>query len=95
MYEVAEIMGARAAMEYAIANNKKQLVIYHDYEGIQNGRLYMWKTNKEGTIAYKAYYDEAKTKVSVRFQKGDRPFRETNIDYADKLLQSRRWGWRD
>lgn len=29
-----EIMGARAAMEYAIANNKKRLVIYHDYEGI-------------------------------------------------------------
>ena len=50
-----EIMGARAAMEYAIANNKKRLVIYHDYEGIAKWPLGIWKTNKEGTIAYKAY----------------------------------------
>ena len=82
-----EIMGARAAMEYAIANNKKRLVIYHDYEGIAKWPLGIWKTNKEGTIAYKAYYDEAKTKVSVRFQKVTGHSGDKYNDYADKLAK--------
>ena len=79
-----EIMGARAAMEYAIANNNKRLVIYHDYEGIAKWPLGIWKTNKEGTIAYKAYYDEAKEKVSVRFQKGTGHSGDKYNDFADK-----------
>ena len=82
-----EIMGARAAMEYAIANNKKRLVIYHDYEGIAKWPLGIWKTNKEGTIAYKAYYDETKTKVSVRFQKVTGHSGDKYNDYADKLAK--------
>ena len=82
-----EIMGARAAMEYAIANNKKRLVIYHDYEGIAKWPLGIWKTNKEGTIAYKAYYDEAKTKVSIRFQKVTGHSGDKYNDYADKLAK--------
>ena len=82
-----EIMGARAAMEYAIENNKKRLVIYHDYEGIAKWPLGIWKTNKEGTIAYKAYYDEAKTKVSVRFQKVTGHSGDKYNDYADKLAK--------
>lgn len=82
-----EIMGAKAAMEYAIANNKKRLVIYHDYEGIAKWPLGIWKTNKEGTIAYKAYYDEAKTKVSIRFQKVTGHSGDKYNDYADKLAK--------
>lgn len=82
-----EIMGARAAMEYAIANNKKRLVIYHDYEGIAKWPLGIWKTNKEGTIAYKAYFDEAKTKVSIRFQKVTGHSGDKYNDYADKLAK--------
>ena len=87
-------MRARAAMEYAIANNKKRLVIYHDYEGIAKWPLGIWKTNKEGTIAYKAYYDEAKAKVSVRFQKVT-VIQETNTMIMLTSLQSELWGWRD
>ncbi len=82
-----EIMGARAAMEYAIANDKKKLVIYHDYEGIAKWPLGIWKTNKEGTIAYKAYFDEAKTKVSIRFQKVKGHSNDKYNDYADKLAK--------
>ena len=82
-----EIMGARAAMEYAIANNKKRLVIYHDYEGIAKWPLGIWKTNKEGTIAYKAYFDKAKTKVSIRFQKVTGHSGDKYNDYADKLAK--------
>ena len=45
------------------------------------------KTNKEGTIAYKAYYDEAKEKVSVRFQKVTGHSGDKYNDYADKLAK--------
>ena len=71
----------------SIANNKKRLVIYHDYEGIAKWPLGIWKTNKEGTIAYKAYYDEAKEKVSVRFQKVTGHSGDKYNDYADKLAK--------
>lgn len=82
-----EIMGARAAMEYAIANNKKKLVIYHDYEGIAKWPLGLWKANKEGTIAYKAYFDEAKKKVSIRFEKVTGHSGDKYNDYADRLAK--------
>ena len=47
----------------------------------------LWKTNKEGTIAYKAYFDEAKTKVSIRFQKVTGHSGDKYNDYADKLAK--------
>lgn len=82
-----EIMGARAAMEYAIENHKKKLVIYHDYEGIAKWPLGLWKTNKEGTAAYKAYYDEARKKVSIRFEKVTGHSGDKYNDYADRLAK--------
>lgn len=55
-----EIKGAEAAMRYAIENGFDNIAIYHDYEGIARWCLGDWKTNKEGTKAYKAFYDGIK-----------------------------------
>ena len=82
-----EIKGACAAMEYAIANGKTNLVIYHDYEGIAKWPLGIWKTNKEGTKAYKAYFDEVKKKINVRFEKVTGHSGDKYNDYADKLAK--------
>ena len=57
-----EIKGAEAAMQYAIDKSLPAIEIYHDYEGIAKWCLGEWKTNKEGTKAYKAFYDEASSK---------------------------------
>ena len=35
----------------------RELTIYHDYEGIARWCQGDWKANKEGTKAYKAYFD--------------------------------------
>lgn len=64
-----EIKGAEAAMQYAIDNGIEKIAIYHDYEGIAKWCTGAWKANKEGTKAYRAFYEEAVKKVSVRFVK--------------------------
>lgn len=47
----------------------------------------IWKTNKEGQPPIKLITDEAKTKVSVRFQKVTGHSGDKYNDYADKLAK--------
>lgn len=88
MHNVAgEIKGAEAAMRYALAGNYKKLVIYHDYEGIARWCLGDWKTNKEGTKAYKAFYDSIKDKVAIEFVKVTGHSNDKYNDMADELAK--------
>lgn len=82
-----EIAGAMAAMEYAVSHDKKRVIIYHDYEGIAKWCLGEWKTNKEGTIAYKKYYDEVIKKVAVEFIKVKGHSNDKYNDMADELAK--------
>ena len=82
-----EIKGAEAAMRYAIKNGHRSLVIYHDYEGIARWCLGEWKTNKEGTKAYKKYYDSIKDKLHVRFVKVKGHSNDKYNDMADMLAK--------
>lgn len=82
-----EIKGAEAAMRYALATNYKKLVIYHDYEGISRWCLGDWKTNKEGTKAYKAFYDSIKDKVAIEFVKVTGHSNDKYNDMADELAK--------
>ncbi len=82
-----EIKGAEAAMRYAIEKGYKKLTIYHDYEGIAKWCLGDWKTNKEGTIAYKRYYDSIKDKLDVKFVKVKGHSGDRYNDLADKLAK--------
>lgn len=82
-----EIKGSEAAMQYAIDHDIKELVIYHDYEGIAKWCLGEWKTNKEGTRAYKEFYDRAKTKVHIQFVKVAGHSGDRYNDLADKLAK--------
>lgn len=82
-----EIMGAKAAMQYAIDHGIKDLTIYYDYEGIAKWCLGEWKTNKEGTKAYKAFYEQAKSKVSISFVKVKAHSANHYNDMADALAK--------
>jgi len=64
-----EIYAARMAMTYAASNGYKNITIFHDYAGIAHWPLGEWKTNKEGTKAYKAFYDEISKEIKVYFVK--------------------------
>ena len=82
-----EIKGAEAAMTYAYENGLKELYIYHDYEGIAKWPLRQWQANKEGTIAYREFYDRIVNKVKVHFVKVKGHSGDKYNDEADRLAK--------
>ncbi len=82
-----EIFGARAAMEYALEHNLEEISIYHDYEGIARWCLGDWKTNKEGTRAYKEFYDVVSKQVKINFVKVTGHSNDKYNDMADRLAK--------
>ncbi len=82
-----EIKGAEAAMQYALDKSLPAIEIYHDYEGIAKWCLGEWKTNKEGTKAYKAFYDEASRRVRISFVKVTGHSNDKYNDMADELAK--------
>lgn len=82
-----EIKGAMRAMEEAANLGKKKIYLHYDYEGIRSWALGFWKTNKEGTIYYKNFYDSIKDKLEVKFIKVEA---HTGVKYnelVDKLAK--------
>ncbi|MDE6233270.1 MAG: ribonuclease H family protein [Lachnospiraceae bacterium] len=82
-----EIKGAECAMRYAVEHGCKTLVIYHDYEGIAKWCTGVWKTNKEGTQAYKAYFDSIKDSIKIDFKKVKGHSGDLYNDKADELAK--------
>ena len=82
-----EIKGAEAAMKYALENGYKSIAIYHDYEGIARWCLGEWKANKDGTKAYKAYFDSIKNHINIRFVKVKGHSNDRYNDMADILAK--------
>ena len=82
-----EILGATLAMKYAIEHGIRQLSIYYDYQGIASWCLGEWKTNKEGTVAYKRYYDGIKEQLKVNFCKVKGHSGNQWNDLADELAK--------
>lgn len=82
-----EIKGAMCAVEEAVKLGKKKIYLHYDYEGIRSWALGFWKTNKEGTIYYKNFYDSIKDKLEVKFIKVEA---HTGVKYnelVDKLAK--------
>lgn len=82
-----EIRGAQAAMQYALDRKIPAIDIYHDYEGIARWCLGEWKTNREGTRAYKEFFDRAAAQVDIRFVKVAGHSGDKYNDMADELAK--------
>jgi ribonuclease HI len=82
-----EIKGSMAAMRYCEEHNIEKLDIYYDYAGIENWCTGAWKTNKTGTIDYKAFYDTVKSHVDIRFIKVKGHSGDKYNDMADRLAK--------
>ncbi|KUO75224.1 MAG: hypothetical protein APF77_11350 [Clostridia bacterium BRH_c25] len=50
----AELLGAKRAVELALANDIKKLVIYYDYIGIEKFAINIWKAKTPQTIEYQS-----------------------------------------
>lgn len=82
-----EIEGAKLAMKYCVDNNIEEIDIYYDYEGVEKWCTGEWKTNKDGTIEYKRFYDEVAKTVRVNFVKVKGHSGDTYNDMADRLAK--------
>lgn len=82
-----EILGAELAMKRAVELGLQRLSIYHDYQGVASWCLGDWKTNKEGTRAYKAYFDSIRDRLEVRFVKVKAHSGDRYNDVADRLAK--------
>ncbi len=83
-----EIIGAQKAMQYCIDNDIKSLDLYYDYEGIEKWCTGEWKTNKDGTKAYKQFFDSIKSDLKVTFYKVAAHTGDTYNELADQLAKS-------
>lgn len=83
-----EIMGAMEAIKKAYEAGKKRIVIYYDYEGIEKWATGEWKRNKEGTILYKEFIDEYKSKIEIKFVKVLAHSGDKYNEMADELAKS-------
>lgn len=82
-----ELKGAMVAMDIALERKIDTLYLHFDYTGIEQWAVGNWKTNKDGTRAYKKFYDSIKDKVKVIFIKVKA---HSGIEYneeADKLAK--------
>ncbi len=82
-----EITASVMAMRYAVNNGYDRIVIFHDYEGIAKWCKGEWKTEREGTRLYKAFYNSVSQKLKVDFVKVEA---HTGVKYnemADKLAK--------
>lgn len=82
-----EIKGAECAMQFALDHGCKKIYIYHDYEGIARWCLGEWKTNKEGTKAYREFYLKASKEIEIHFVKVKGHSNDKYNDLADGLAK--------
>lgn len=82
-----EIMGAKAAMNYALENNVASLAIHYDYAGIEKWCTGEWQTKMEGTKSYKDFYNAISKAVTVRFVKVKAHSGVRYNEEADKLAR--------
>ena len=83
-----ELEGSMKAMRYAVEAGAKELDIFYDCEGIEKWCTGAWKTNKDGTKAYKAFYEKISQKVKVNFHKVKGHSGDRYNDEADVLAKA-------
>lgn len=88
MHNVAgELKGSEKAIQYCLDHQIKSVTIFHDYEGIAKWCTGEWQAKKAGTQAYKAFYDQAKERLDIRFVKVKGHSGDLYNDLADQLAR--------
>lgn len=82
-----EIKGSEMAIKYCLDNKIKSITIYHDYEGISKWSTGEWQAKKEGTKAYKEFYDDASKTIDIHFVKVKGHSGDKYNEMADQLAK--------
>lgn len=83
-----ETMGAQIAMKYALEQEARTVVIYHDYEGVEKWCTRAWEAKQVGTQKYRQYYDLAAQKLDIRFVKVKAHSGDKYNEQADQLAKA-------
>lgn len=83
-----EICATIKAIEYAIENDFRQVVIYFDYEGIEKWANGSWSTNKPISKYYFSRITELKSTIDIRFVKVDAHTGDEYNECADLLAKN-------
>lgn len=83
-----EILGSEKAIAWAAEHGYESITIYYDYEGIEKWANNIWKANKTGTQAYKAYVEKMRAQLEITFCKVKAHTGVTYNELADKLAKS-------
>ena len=82
-----EVMGSKLAIDWCMANNVKDIEIYHDYEGIGAWADRKWKANNPLTQGYRDFVEEARKSMDIRFVKVKAHAGNKYNEIADKLAK--------
>lgn len=64
-----EVKSAMMAIDFAIKNECKKIIIHHDYEGIQKWADKEWKANNKLTQFYQEYINKNRKNMTIEFVK--------------------------
>lgn len=83
-----EIKGAEKAMAFCQAHGITSLTIFHDYEGVARWPTGEWQAKKEGTQAYRKFYQQMVSEgMMIYFQKVKGHSGDRYNDLADRLAK--------
>lgn len=93
-----EIKGAMAAMQYALDQDFKKIIIRYDYNGIEywasgdksNGGK-VWKANKPATIEYQKFYNEISQHLTIHFAHVTGHTGNEGNEECDRLAKEKLW----
>ncbi|WP_307840015.1 RNase H family protein [Bacillus cereus] len=65
----AELMGARRAVEWALVNSWKHMILYYNYTGIENFATKAWRAKNPRTKEYQDFMQKYMGNIKIQFIK--------------------------
>ena len=82
-----ELMGAMTAVKWAYSNGFRNIVIYHDYEGIAKWYKGLWKAESYVAMSYLLFMKPYRSKMDISFVKVEAHTGVTLNERADELAK--------
>lgn len=82
-----EIEGALSAIDWALSNNYKKVILYYDYEGIENWAKGIWEAKKSLSKRYVQKIKDYSKSINIHFIKVKAHSGDEYNELADKLAK--------
>lgn len=82
-----EVKASELAIQRALEDKAKKLMIYHDYQGIVSWANDEWKANNDLTKSYKDFVKKARSQLEIGFVKVKGHSNDKYNDWADRLAK--------